>query len=492
MELEGLVYFFESSPAVRLLRAQQAPVIVRFLFEHFVEGNRISTPHSELSASLSAFQERLHESHPEVLTDRADHYLADWSAADKLWLHRFLEAGRDEPLYQLTPATQDVLHFLDRALGRGLEFVGTESRLTHVIEMLERLAVGASDDPTVHLDHLRAEQRRIEQEIARIEEHGEAASWSPTRVREHFALAVSLLKELQRDFRAVEETFKQITREVQKRLAEGTRSRGGILEQALDAEDELKQNDQGVSFYEFFRLIQSPTQQERLRDIARMLADIEELKQQRDGLETVRRMIPSLLGEANQVTRTERRLSATLRRLLDVRAQRERQRIAELLRDIRQLAAGLAENPPTEAIALEVDERLEIRSPLARTFWREPPEFEEVELTEAAADDGRRKWQFDQFAALQRVDFAGLRRTIEEVVGESGSATLAELVRLKPDDTGMIELLAYLQIASEDGHLISDEGEEEIELGRVVDGRRKVVTVPLVRFLGRQQEGTRV
>ena len=99
-----------------------------------------------------------------------------------------------------------------------------------------------------------------------------ASRYSPTRIREQFDLAVSLLRQLQGDFRAVEEKFKEITQQVQRRQAAGEDTRGGILEFALDAEDVLKREDQGVSFYEFVRFILSPAEQEKLQEITRALA----------------------------------------------------------------------------------------------------------------------------------------------------------------------------------------------------------------------------
>ena len=96
----------------------------------------------------------------------------------------------------------------------------------------------------------------------------------------------------------------------------------------------LKREDQGVSFYEFVRFIISPTQQERLQTTIQQLARIPELAEQADGLEAVRRMVPLLLAEAEQVMRTNQRLSATLRRLLDVRAQRDRQRVGQLCGEV--------------------------------------------------------------------------------------------------------------------------------------------------------------
>ncbi|HQU41325.1 MAG TPA: DUF3375 family protein, partial [Pirellulales bacterium] len=264
------------------LRSPNAPFIVDFLDRRFKQEGRIAVPHGDLLAALVAYQDDLQESYPGKFAAKADGYLAEWCSRDTRWLQRFLEAGCDEPLYQLTPHTEDVFVFLDRALQRDLGFVGTESRLKLIIDTLSDLAIGSSDDPQARLEHLRSEAARIEDEIAQIERDGHIAKYHPAQIRERFVTAVSLLRQLQSDFRAVEETFRDITAQVQRRQASGGEKRGGILEFALDAEDFLKHEDQGVSFYEFVRLILSPSQTERLEKTIQEVRRIPELVQQQE------------------------------------------------------------------------------------------------------------------------------------------------------------------------------------------------------------------
>jgi Protein of unknown function (DUF3375) len=254
MTPEKLSIYFETSPAVRLLQAVTSPFIVCFLHERFKRGHRIVIAHSELLPALAAYQESLHEAGFDGLRDKPDEYLRDWSSPAKRWLHRFLEAGRSEPMYQLTPHSEAVIEFVERALQQDLTFVGTESRLRLVMQTLEELLIGASNDPAMRLKYLRDEQARIVAEIEDIEQNGCVKTFAPTRVREQFALAVQMLKQLQGDFRAVEEKFKEITRQVQQRQMQGLDSRDGILGDALGAEDELKRQDQGVTFFEVARI----------------------------------------------------------------------------------------------------------------------------------------------------------------------------------------------------------------------------------------------
>jgi hypothetical protein len=480
MTPEKLLSYFETSPAVRLLQAKSSPFVVCFLYERFKQAHLIAIPHSELLPALTAFQERLEDIGCEALRDKPEEYLRDWSSSDKRWLHRFLEAGRSEPMYQLTPHSEAVIEFVERALQQDLAFIGTASRLRLVMQALEELLIGASSDPEVRLKDLRDKQARIAAEIKEIEERGNVTTFAPTRVREQFALAVRMLKQLQGDFRAVEDKFKEITRQVQQRQVQGLDSRGGILGDALGAEDELKQQDQGVTFFEFFKFIQSPSQQDRLHTVIQQLLGLRELADQTEGLGTIRHMVRGLLDEAEKVLQTTRRLSASLRRLLDTRTQHERRRASELLRQIRVLAAAMSADPPRR-IGIDIDDAIEISAPMSRTNWSPPTRFEQVDLTEYVADEALRRDVFRQFQQLQPIDWNGMRRRIRQAVEPRGRCTLGELLQDEPPG-GLVDVLGYLQIACDDRHLVRTDATEKIVLP---DGELGLlaVTVPLVTFV---------
>jgi hypothetical protein len=484
MDTSTLLMHFESSPAIRLLRAGNAPYVIAFLYNQFKKSGTITVPHSELLPALGAYQEDLQQTWPEALRDTPETYLVDWCSPDRLWLHRFLETGRDEPIYQLTPHCEEVIEFLDQSLHKDIGFVGTESRLRLVIETLQQLVVGASSDPTVHLDELRKQKAIIEEQIGKIERGEEIPAFHPTRIREQFHLAVTMLKELERDFRAVEERFKEITQDVQQKQMKGMDTRGGILGAAMDAEDALRTDDQGVSFYEFFRLIQSTEQQRQLRAIIQQLPEIRELAEQTEGLQAVRRMMPLLLSEAAKVTHTERRLSSTLRRLLDAQAHHEGMRVAELLREIRGLAAAMASDPPSDEVTVEVDDSITLQSPVSRRFWTEPTEFETIDLTEQTKNTDQRDDLFRDFAKLQRIDFRSMRSQISEATRTGGEVTLGELLDAAPPQSGVMDVLGYIQIATDDGHVIDHDLPQEIVIPSGIDGSRTlIVTVPRVIFV---------
>lgn len=464
MQLERLVAYFSSSPAVRLLRAVQAAEIVYFLHEQFKGSGQITCRHSELVARLTAYQEQLQSSGTEALRDRAESYLNAWCSGDSRWLVRRMEAGVNEPVYELSPHSEDVLKFLSDVLERGPGFVGTESRLKRIIETLSTLVIRGSDDPQRRLEHLRGERDRIDAEIAAIETEGVVPTYTPTAIRERFSEAVADLIQLQGDFRAVEESFKQITRDVQRRQTQRQGTRGQILGYALDAEDALRGQDQGVSFHEFVRLVLSPSKQEELEEIIARLDQIVELSDQADGLRRIHGMVPSLLAEAQKVLRTTQRLSTTLRRLLDTRATAGRQRLAELLAEIRQAAVELAESPPRDECGVEVETDLDIHSVSERTFWTPPARFDATELANQPPDEDDRLAAFKSLALMRRLDWSHMRRSITASLATRESISLSQLLDDHPPDSGVVEILGYMQIAHDDGHDVDPAKTETIFL----------------------------
>ena len=249
---------------------------------------------------------------------------------------------------------------------------------------------------------------------------------------------------------------------------------------ALGAEDELKSQDQGITFFEFLKFIQSPQQQDRLRDIIGDLLRMRELADQSEGLETMRHMVRGLLDEAEKVLQTTRRLSASLRRLLDTRTQQERRRVTDLLRQIRVLAARMSDDPPRQ-IGFEIDGAIDISAPMLRTDWSPPVTFEQIDLTEHVADEELRRELFRQFQQLRQIDWNAMRRRIHQAVKERGHCTLRDLLNEEPPE-GLIDVLGYLQIACEDGHQVRADASEEVILP---DGDLGLLalTIPLVTFV---------
>lgn len=147
MRRESLRNFFETSPTVRLLRSDHAPLVIDFLNRTFKAGESISVGQADLRSQLASYQEELHELEPELMVGPAEQYLAKWTEAG--WLNRFLKSSSLEAQYQLTRFSEESIRFVDSILSRGDNLVGTESRLRLVIETLEDIVQGTRPIPNV-------------------------------------------------------------------------------------------------------------------------------------------------------------------------------------------------------------------------------------------------------------------------------------------------------------------------------------------------------
>jgi hypothetical protein len=96
------------NPAVRLLKMDNAPLIISFLYQEFKGNNRIDITDAELTQQLSDYLYYLRENNEEGLyPDTAPAYLDRWTA-DGL-LRKYYPPSSDEPFFQLTPATEKAI-----------------------------------------------------------------------------------------------------------------------------------------------------------------------------------------------------------------------------------------------------------------------------------------------------------------------------------------------------------------------------------------------
>jgi len=129
----------QSHPAWRLLRADHAPLVASFLQRVFIAPNvRVMTQADlieTLEDELFALRERLGaEAFPKPALD----YLNDWTSVEKGWLRKFYRQGSDEPHFDLTPATEKAIAWLETLAARS--FVGTESRLLTLFDLLKQMS----------------------------------------------------------------------------------------------------------------------------------------------------------------------------------------------------------------------------------------------------------------------------------------------------------------------------------------------------------------
>ena len=118
-----------------------------------------STLAEALNDELYGIRQQLGE---DTFPKPAPEYLNDWAAPDKGWLRKFYRAGTDEAQFDLTPSSERALAWLEQLSER--QFVGTESRLLTLFDLLKQMREGteanpASESPSCRRDAARSTPR---------------------------------------------------------------------------------------------------------------------------------------------------------------------------------------------------------------------------------------------------------------------------------------------------------------------------------------------
>lgn len=438
-------------PSWRLLRSDHAPLIASFLQRVFVAPNVRVISAADLIESLEDELFALRQSlGADVFPKRAGDYLNDWAGADKGWLRKFYRQGSDEPQFDLTPATEKAIAWLGTLTAR--QFVGTESRLLTLFELLKQMSEGSEANPQKRLADLYARRQEIDAEIALVAA-GEVPLLDDTALKDRFQQFMQIARDLLTDFREVEHNFRLLDRNVRERIALWDGSKGALLEQIMGERDAISDSDQGRSFRAFWDFLMSSRRQEELTELLNQvlsLPPVADLKPDR----RIHRVHYDWLEAGEHAQRTVAQLSQQLRRFLDDQAWLENRRIMDILRGIEAKALALREAQPGGTVMEIADVAAEIELPMERPLHA--PSFKPV-IANIRLQAGDTDVDAAALYAQIVVDKTRLVRNVRQALNEHAQITLKELIGRQPLQHGLAELIAYLQLASEAPRSVVDE-----------------------------------
>lgn len=473
-------------PAWRLLRSDHAPLVASFLHRVFVAPNVRVMAAADLAEALEdelyAIRLQLGST---TFPKRAADYLNDWATPDKGWLRKFYKTGTDEAQFDLTPATEKAIAWLVQLSER--QFVGTESRLLTLFDLLRQMSEGSEADPAKRLAELHKRRNEIDDQIARIEA-GDVFLLDDAAVKDRFQQFMQGARELLTDFREVEYNFRQLDRRVRERIALWTGSKGELLEAIMGERDAISDSDQGKSFRAFWDFLLSSRRQEELTDLLEKVLTLPAVADMKPDTRT-RRVHYDWMEAGEHTQRTVAQLSQQLRRFLDDQAWLENRRIIDILQGIesKSLALRTLPNktwPPTGSV-MEMDEfsagiELAMERPLFTPAIKPVIASLMLQADDEDVDAGA---LFDQVV----VDKAQLARHIRHALQSRSQINLSELVKLMPLRQGLAELVAYLQLGCESFRSTVDEDSPETIYWKIVSASGEPLTrsarMPRVIFL---------
>ncbi len=453
VEYEAIETLRDRHPSWRLLRATNAPLALSFLGRFFVEDNHGSTPSGDLASALDDELWRLNSADPEQprYPRAAIDYLEDWAATEAGWLRRFYPLGSDEVHYDATPAFEKAYAWVTSLQVR--PFVGTESRLHTIVDLLRQIVHGAETDPDVRLAELHRRRDEIDREIADVEA-GRIKVLDSTALRDRYQQVASTARELLSDFREVEENFRALDRAARERIASWEGGKGDLLAELVESRADISGSDQGRSFQAFYDLLLSEVRQDELADLLSRVQAQDEV----DADRRLRTIHHDWSEAAERTQQTVRQISEQLRRFLDDQIWLENRRVLDLVRSVEAVALSCRETSPT--LGLHVDEPgIDIALPFERPLYDARPAARVDSLVDPDADE-----YVDVTALFGQtfVDHARLAGNIRSVVPERSSAFLGDIVELYPIEQGAAEIVGYLALTDDDIEVSMDEDEETV------------------------------
>ncbi|MCB1290373.1 DUF3375 domain-containing protein [Mycolicibacterium sp.] len=443
----------ERHPGWRLLRAGNATLILSFLGRYFVEANRGACPASRLADALD---DELYALNGEDPTGSGDErfpkepraYLEDWAGTG--FLRRFYPAGDDEVHYEVTPAFEKAYAWVGSLQGRA--FVGTESRLHIVVELLRQIVHGTEAAPEARLAELHRRRAEIDAEIAAVES-GVVTVLDPTGVRDRYQQLSTTARELLSDFREVEENFRLLDRAAREKIAGWEGSKGDLLADLVGSRSQIAGSDQGRSFQAFYDFLLSEARQSELAELLAKVSALDTV----DADRRIRGIHNDWSEAADRAQHTVRQISEQLRRFLDDQVWMENRRVLELVRTVEGLALDLREAPPP--FGLEVDlPGIEIALPFERPLYQTPAAVA-VESVIATATE---QVDTDLLFTQTFIDQARLAEVIRSALPANSSALLSDVIALNPIEQGAAEIVGYLTLTDEDVSVEMDPAEETV------------------------------
>ncbi len=437
MSYESLTYFRKNHPAWRLMVSRNSAFISSFLYREFINDRNREVSETVLMTNLDIYMETI--GFNDEFTKSAKDYLQEWASDDYGLLRSFYPLNSDEVHYDLTSAAQKAIEWILDL--KQANFIGTESRLILVFELLQQIVKQTQTDPKSRIAELEEQKSELEREIQRVKD-GNIKVLQPTQVKERFMQATSMSHEILSDFRAVEQRFRELSRSMREKIAVWDKGKGELVGSYFADQSNIYNSDQGKSFQAFFDFLMSGSSKDELENVILKLKEINELSEEisRSGIEKISE---DWLEGSRYVWATVESMSEQLSRYVDESFLEEERRINQVIKSIERNAISISDyqikgmvmqiDLPSPTINLAFDRRL--FNPPKQNILID----EKISLGEVGIEDEV------NFLHVY-VDRDKLKGNIENMFVEKKCVSFIEVVEKYPLEEGLSEFLAYLSL----------------------------------------------
>lgn len=472
MNYEKALSFYRNDKTLQLLRAEHFPLLVGFFHLAFKQQDRISYVQSELQSILGDYIYALQHQGIDDYGKSSLDYLQKW--AEQGYLRRYYERA-DEPVYELSPATENALKWLEDLNKQ--QFVGTHSRLIQFFHLLKQI-VNTTSGPYERIQQLQEERSKIDKEIEQIRQ-GNFVKPSNTQVKENYFLAEETARRLLSDFRQVEENFRELDTQTRQTIIKSNLAKADLLDNVFQQQDFLWNTDQGKSFRAFWEFLMSEQMQEELEvllDKINNIPAILEIKKE----QTVDRIKTNLVDAGDKVNRSNDGLIEQLRKFVEQKNLSESRHILQSIEQIEGLLLEHKEVIDPQASWMEIDGLFKPSFTMGRPLFNPPIK---IAFENMGIEDGLAEADTDVLFEQFYVDIEVLRSNVKSLLRNRSQVALSELLNHYQPTKGVAEVLGYMQIATNEGkHFVNRDQLEYLIIENKDSGSTYRMQTPVIIF----------
>lgn len=482
MTFEKIYQLLKSHRTVTLITADNAALIISFLFKSFKQNqNGFKTDtisEKELTEFLSDYLYILNKD--EILFPRQPkQYLTDWTNAGYL---RKYPTKNDEFLYELTAATENAFKLIDSLDKR--EFVGQESRLKNLFESLKELSSKSKRDYATRIKELEEKKKQIEQEIEDVK-HGKMDVLDDRQIKEQYFLIEETAKNLLADFRQVEQNFRELDRRFRQKIITTTLVKGEVLEDLFQQQTNLLEEDQGKSFTAFWEFLLSHSKQEEFEKLINEVLNIpvvQEVQRENFSIANVRN---NLIEAGDKTKKSTNSLLEQLRKYLEHKSFFENKRIYDNIQDSLKIISVNADKDFSKLELMQLDDVISVDLILGHGWdirGFKPPE--KIKFANNNPEEGKNTDDNNQLFEQFEISMAELKNNIKIALKNKSHISFPDFVKEYEIKKGVAEIVAYVEIASNEKsrHIVKEDEHDFIDIKNSKTNKNFKIKVPQIVF----------
>lgn len=282
-----------------------------------------------------------------------------------------------------------------------------------------------------------------------------------------------MAKELLSDFKEVDDNFKEIIKQIYKCQTDNE-GKKNILNYIFDAYAELKDSQQGKSFYAFWEFLLSSELQKEWDELTDLLYKTLDNRNIDSKDKFLKEMKKHLFDAGEKVSKTNDRMSEKLNLIIRNNGNSDTQATKQVINDIKKLLLNTTQNKERNNASLSY-EVVELNLPLERQLNLTPKQEIEYKNVPTEASLGITELErLDKLYNHHQIDRKILRKRIDIILRENTQTTLAEVIELNNGiEKGLSELFGYIAILKEYKTVVSDDRKQEIAFSK-----DKTITIP--------------